>query len=269
MRKILVLVICILLASTASVAMAAVYNPPVEWTASREANHPEEWTHFIHEIPLDGTDPTGTLLDFRTPEADVKAELAALEARTGVKVATGATVTKAGLMKEDTHRTIDVTQPPYNAQIWTIDNWGSTAAEAQIGARNTRAINQALIDLSNEGGGTLYFPPGVYRTYTICLRSDVNIKLDKGAVIAAARPTTDGGATGGSVLYGYTENGTGAIVTSINNCPQPEVNLFIGFQDGGHTYFANSLIYGYGVKNVMIYGEGSLWAVISTAPAIQ
>jgi hypothetical protein len=31
---------------------------------------------------------------------------------------------------------------------------------------------------------------------------------------------------------------------------------YAGLQDGGHTYFANSLFYGADKKNIMIYGDG-------------
>ena len=54
-----------------------------------------------------------------------------------------------------------------------------------------------------------------------------------------------------------------SIHTSHENCEgeggnydEPEVRRYAGLQDHGHTYFANSLIYGEKLSNVMICGEG-------------
>ena len=40
------------------------------------------------------------------------------------------------------------------------------------------------------------------------------------------------------------------------NYDEPEVNLYAGLQDHGHTYFANSLFYAADKHDIMIYGEG-------------
>lgn len=108
-------------------------------------------------------------------------------------------------------------------------------------AANTSAINKAIEDAA-ENGGTVVFAGGEYKTYTIRLKSNVNLRIEKGAVIRAARSE---------------------IHTSYENCEgeggsydEPEVRLYAGLQDHGHTYFANSLIYGENLTNVMICGEG-------------
>jgi hypothetical protein len=44
--------------------------------------------------------------------------------------------------------------------------------------------------------------------------------------------------------------GTGANQDGVYDAP--EVNLFVGLQDQGHSHWANSLIYGTGVANIMI-----------------
>ena len=51
------------------------------------------------------------------------------------------------------------------------------------------------------------------------------------------------------------------------NYDEPEVNLYAGLQDHGHTYFANSLFYAADKHDIMIYGEGSSTAATWTTPA--
>ena len=92
------------------------------------------------------------------------------------------------------------------------------------------------------GGGTVVIPEGEFKTYTIVLQSDVNLRLEKQAILRAART---------EITHSY-EKQTG----EGGNYMEPEVNLYAGLQDHGHTYFANSLIYAADMERIMIYGEG-------------
>lgn len=142
-----------------------------------------------------------------------------------VKRATGATITFHELYKE---KELDITQ------FGAISNGDPLI--------NTRAINDAVKKAYKMKGATVVIPKGDYKSYSINLKSNVNLRLEKDAVLRAAK--TD-------ILKSYQkQNGEGG------NYNEPEVNRYAGLQDHGHTYFANSLIYGYGVENVMIYGEG-------------
>lgn len=116
------------------------------------------------------------------------------------------------------------------------------AAPDKKPTENTRAINQAIEELSKAGGGTVEIPEGDFLIYTLRLKSNVNLHLRKGAILHAAR--TD-------IQYSYEKQ-----IGEGGNYDEPEVNLYAGLQDHGHTYFANSLIYGADIENVMIYGEG-------------
>lgn len=108
-------------------------------------------------------------------------------------------------------------------------------------ATNTIAINAAIREASKVGG-TVIIPKGDFRVYTIVLMSGVNIFLSKGSTLHAAK--TD-------IKDSYElQEGEGG------NYGEPEVNLYAGLQDHGHTYFRNSLIYGSDVQDVMIYGPG-------------
>lgn len=138
--------------------------------------------------------------------------------------ATGASIRPKTLTK---HRT------------FLITDYG--AKEDAAPALNTQAINSAIQAAAREGG-TVVVPKGTFHTYTILLKSNVNLCLSEGAVIAAAR--TD-------IVNSYEkQSGEGG------NYGEPEVNLYVGLQDHGHSYFSNSLIYGADLENIMIYGKG-------------
>lgn len=107
--------------------------------------------------------------------------------------------------------------------------------------QNTQAVNQA-IQAAAVQGGTVVFPRGTFAVYTILLASNVNLLLEEGSVIAAAK--TD-------IAHSYRkQEGEGG------NYEEPEPNPYVGLQDHGHTYFANSLLYGADLENIMIYGKG-------------
>lgn len=125
------------------------------------------------------------------------------------------------------------------SKYFPITDFGAATDASPV--TNTAAINDAIKAAANEGG-TVVFPQGTFYTYTIHLESNVNLFLEEGAVVAAAK--TD-------ILYfrdkQYGEGG---------NYEEPEVNPYLGLQDHGHSYFANSLVYGTDLENIMIYGKG-------------
>lgn len=126
------------------------------------------------------------------------------------------------------------------AQKYDITAYGAVSGGDPV--KNTEAVNQAFAQAAQNGGGTVSVPAGDYKVYTIRLRSGVNLCLEKGCVLRAAK--TD-------IRHSYEEQeGEGG------NYDKPEVNLYAGIQDHGHTYYANSMIYGANISDVMIYGEG-------------
>lgn len=142
-----------------------------------------------------------------------------------VKTATGASLLAADLEK---------------AQKYDITAYGAVSGGDPV--KNTEAVNQAFAQAAQNGGGTVSVPAGDYKVYTIRLRSGVNLCLEKGCVLRAAK--TD-------IRHSYEkQEGEGG------NYDKPEVNLYAGIQDHGHTYYANSMIYGADISDVMIYGEG-------------
>lgn len=142
-----------------------------------------------------------------------------------IKSATGATITFADLYKNNNY---------------SITDYGAKSNGNPV--VNTEAVNAAIMAAHEAGGGTVVVPQGDFKTYTIRLRSNVNIYIEEGGIIRAAK--TD-------ITKSYQkQQGEGG------NYDEPEVNLYAGLQDHGHTYFANSLFYGVDIENVMIYGKG-------------
>lgn len=95
------------------------------------------------------------------------------------------------------------------------------------------AINAAIRAAARDGGGVVYLPSGKYASYSIRLESHIQLHLEKGAVLLAAKPTgTEGYDLAEPFEYG------------------PE------YQDYGHTHWKNSLIWGIGLEDITISGDG-------------
>lgn len=94
------------------------------------------------------------------------------------------------------------------------------------------AINAAIDACAGEGGGTVVLPAGNYLCGSIHLKSNIELHLTPGATIIAADQQ---GAYDESEVFGGPE-----------------------YQDGGHTYFHNSLIWAEGQTNVSITGRGTI-----------
>ena len=130
----------------------------------------------------------------------------------------------------------------------------STKSDAAMGVFNIRefgaagdgktldspAINRAIDAAAAAGGGTIYFPAGVYASYSIRLKSHITLYLDQGAVILAESTPHDGLSSGG---YDAAE-------------PQGE---WEPYQDYGHNHWHNSLIWGEGIHDLAILGQGLIW----------
>ncbi|MGB6191823.1 MAG: glycoside hydrolase family 28 protein [Terracidiphilus sp.] len=113
-------------------------------------------------------------------------------------------------------------------------------AKGDGAATDTPAINRAIEAAAAAGGGTVYFPAGVYLSYSIRLKSKVGLYLDHGAVILAG-PTPLGG----------TENGG-------YDAAEPQ-GAWEPYQDYGHNHWHNSLIWGEGLEDISISGPGMIW----------
>ena len=100
-------------------------------------------------------------------------------------------------------------------------------------ALDSPAIDRAIATCAGAGGGTVYLPAGTYLSGSIHLTNNLNLFLDAGAVILGAPQS----------LHAY---------------DRAEPFEGTAYQDGGHTYFHNSLIWGEGLTNVSITGPGMI-----------
>jgi polygalacturonase len=113
-------------------------------------------------------------------------------------------------------------------------------AKGDGAATDSPAINGAIAAAAAAGGGTVYFPAGVYLSYSIRLKSKVGLYLDHGAVILAG-PTPLEGTTSG----GY-------------DAAEPQ-GAWEPYQDYGHNHWHNSLIWGENLEDFSITGPGLIW----------
>jgi polygalacturonase len=121
--------------------------------------------------------------------------------------------------------------------------WRSVRSFGAVGdgkTVDTAAINKAIDAATAAGGGTVFFPAGVYASYSIHLKSQVCLYLDQGATILAASTPLEGTTAGG---YDAAE-------------PQ---GAWEPYQDYGHNHWHNSLIWGEEIHDVSILGPGLIW----------
>ena len=102
------------------------------------------------------------------------------------------------------------------------------------------AVNQAIDYVAARGGGVVHFPAGTYACYTIRLKSRVSLHLDPGSTILAASVAPEGTQRGG---YDASE----------------QQGPWEPYQDYGHNHWANSLIWGEGLHDIGIVGQGLIW----------
>ena len=95
------------------------------------------------------------------------------------------------------------------------------------------AIDRAINAAAAAGGGPVLLPAGTYLSGSIHLKSNIRLLIDAGATILGAPQSMN--------AYDETE-------------PFPSG----AYQDGGHCYFHNSLIWGENLTNVFITGHGMI-----------
>jgi polygalacturonase len=119
-------------------------------------------------------------------------------------------------------------QTASGARTYNVRNFGAVGDGKTL---DSPAINRAIEACAQAGGGTVLLPAGTYLSGSIRLKSNINLFLDTGAVILAAPQ-------------------------NLNAYDEEEPFQGPAFQDGGHTYFHNSLIWGEGLTNIAITGLG-------------
>ena len=95
------------------------------------------------------------------------------------------------------------------------------------------AINRAIAAAAQAGGGTVFIPAGTYLSGSIHLQSNIHLLIDAGAMILGAPQ-------------------------NLNAYDPAEPFIGKAYQDAGHTYFRNSLIWGENLTNISITGQGMI-----------
>lgn len=105
-------------------------------------------------------------------------------------------------------------------------------AKADGKTKDTHTIQKAIETCSENGGGTVYFPPGTYITGSLHLRNRVALYLDHGAVVKAS--------------------------TDENDFDPYEELRFKNDADHETSFFHHSLIWAEDVEHVAILGTGTI-----------
>ena len=116
------------------------------------------------------------------------------------------------------------------ADVYKVKDYGAKGDGKTL---DHTAINKAIEAAAAAGGGQVVLTAGTYLCGSIRLKSNVDLHLMAGAKIVAAP----------AELKAYDES-------EVFGAPE--------YQDGGHTYFHNSLIWAEGQQNVSISGRGMI-----------
>ena len=95
------------------------------------------------------------------------------------------------------------------------------------------AIDKAIAACAEAGGGMVLVPAGTYLSGSIHLKSNIRLEIGAGATILGAPQ-------------------------DMNAYDETEPFTLGGYQDGGHCFFHNSLIWGENLTNVFITGNGMI-----------
>ncbi|HEX4153972.1 MAG TPA: glycoside hydrolase family 28 protein [Acidobacteriaceae bacterium] len=125
--------------------------------------------------------------------------------------------------------------------VFDVRMYGATGDGKMV---DSPAINRAIEAAAAVGGGVVVFPAGNYLSFSIRLKSHVQLRLEAGATIVAADSPLPGETTG--------YNG------GTYDAAEPKT-AWDAYQDYGHNHWHNSLIWGEGLENVSIVGPGLIW----------
>ena len=115
-------------------------------------------------------------------------------------------------------------------KTFDVRDFGAVGDGKQL---DSPAIDHAIAAAAKAGGGTVLVPAGTYLSGSIHLQSNIHLLIDAGATILGAPQKMN--------AYDFSEP------YSLG-----------GYQDGGHCYFHNSLIWGENLTNVFITGNGTI-----------
>ncbi|HSY20281.1 MAG TPA: glycosyl hydrolase family 28 protein [Candidatus Acidoferrales bacterium] len=113
------------------------------------------------------------------------------------------------------------------APIFNVRNYGAAGDGTTL---DSPAINAAIAAAAAAGGGMVTFPAGTYFCGSIHPTNNLTLCLSNGAVITASKTDID----------------------------PAETSAFAGYQDYGHSYFHDALIWGENLTNLTFAGPGEI-----------
>ena len=125
---------------------------------------------------------------------------------------------------------ITLAAEPAGKNVFNVRDYGATGDGKSL---DSPAIDKAIATCAQSGGGTVLVPAGTYLSGSIHLLSNIHLVIDAGATILGAPQ-------------------------NMNAYDETEPYTLGGYQDGGHCYFHNSLIWGENLTNVFISGNGMI-----------
>ena len=125
--------------------------------------------------------------------------------------------------------------------LFDVRTYGATGDGKTV---DSPAINKAIEAAAAAGGGTVFFPAGNYVSFSIRLKSHVDLYLSQGCTIVAAESPLPGQTTG--------------YMGGTYDAAEPN-SAWEAYQDWGHNHWRNSLLWGDGISDFSITGPGLLW----------
>ncbi len=138
---------------------------------------------------------------------------------------------------EDKEKAVSTAANP----VFNVRQYGAVGDGKTV---DTPAVNRAIEAAAAAGGGSVFFPAGIYLCFSIRLKSYVHLYLDQGATILAADSPKPGETTGyNGGAYDAAEPNT----------------AWDAYQDYGHNHWHNSLIWGEDIHDFSITGRGLIY----------
>ena len=131
--------------------------------------------------------------------------------------------------------------PTLTPMLFDVRTYGATGDGKTV---DSPAINKAIEAAAAAGGGTVFFAAGNYVSFSIRLKSHVDLYLSQGCTIVAAESPLPGQTTG--------------YMGGTYDAAEPN-SAWEAYQDWGHNHWRNSLLWGDGISDFSITGPGLLW----------
>ncbi len=119
-------------------------------------------------------------------------------------------------------------------------------------ADDTDSINAAIALMNRLGGGMLFFPQGIYNVRTVCLKSNVWLYVDRGAMIQALPGCDEPEATW------FSDRAYRSGLSPTDPRPYADPENYLTKQDVGHTFFRNAMFFAEREDNIKIIGNGRI-----------